>query len=87
MRISGFRLRQAEVPAQEYRHVPCEACCLVRVSVGRSDSQHEADSPFHAITKVPKILVLGGADDVDKQRRQGNPLPQFHIEAFAETNV
>ena len=30
--------------------------CLVRVSVGRSDSRHEADSPFHAITKVPRIL-------------------------------
>ena len=36
--------------------------CLVRqvtwcvVSVGRSDSRHEADSPFYAITKITKIL-------------------------------
>ena len=32
------------------------ACYLVCVSVGVSDSRHEADSPFHAITKVSRIL-------------------------------
>ena len=86
MQISGFGLRQAEVPAQDNRHVPCEACCLVRVSVGRSDSRHEADSPFHAITKVPKILVLGGADDGHKQMHRGSPSPRSHIGGFAGTN-
>ena len=56
MRRSGFGLRQAEVPTRDCRHVCCEAGCLVRVSVGRSDWRHETDSPFHAITKVPRIL-------------------------------
>ena len=28
----------------------CEACCLVRVSV------NEADSPFHAMTRIPWII-------------------------------
>ena len=52
MRISGFGLRQAEVEARVSR----QAGYLVCVSVGRSDSRHEADSPFHAITKVSMIL-------------------------------
>ena len=30
--------------------------CLTRVGVSRSDSRHEADPSFHAISKVPKIL-------------------------------
>ena len=38
------------------RHVSCEACCLVRMGVGRSNSRHEAGSPFNAITKVSRIL-------------------------------
>ena len=37
------------------KHVSCEASCLVRVSAGRGDGRHEADSPFHAITKIPGI--------------------------------
>ena len=56
MRISGFGLRQAEVQTRDRRHVPSEACCLVRVSVDRSGSCHEADSSFNAITKVSRIL-------------------------------
>ena len=32
------------------------ACCLVRVSVGRSDGCLEEDSPIHAITKIQWIL-------------------------------
>ena len=34
----------------------CEACCLVRVGVGRSGGRRKAGSSFHAITKVPRIL-------------------------------
>ena len=34
----------------------CEACCLVRVGVGGSDSSHKADLSFHGISKVPRIL-------------------------------
>ena len=56
MRISGFGLQQSEVQTRVCRHVSCEACCLVCVSVGKSDSRHEVDSPFHAITKVSRIL-------------------------------
>ena len=56
MRESGFGLRQAEVSMWDRKHVSCEACCLVRVGVGRSDSRHEAGSPFHAITQIPGIL-------------------------------
>ena len=56
MRVSGFGLRQMEVLARDCRHVSCEACCLVRVGVGRRDSRHEGDSPFQPITKVPRIL-------------------------------
>ena len=56
MRISGFGLRQAEVQTRDCRHVSWWACYLVRVDVSKSDSRHEADSPFHAITKSPGIL-------------------------------
>ena len=56
VRVSGFGLRQTEVFARNCSHVSCETCCLVRVGVGRSDSRHEADSPFYTITKVPRIL-------------------------------
>ena len=34
------------------RHVSCWTSYLVCVSVSKSDSRHEADSPFHAITEV-----------------------------------
>ena len=33
-----------------------EAVRLLRVGVGGSDSRHEADPSFHAISKVPRIL-------------------------------
>ena len=56
VRVSGFGLRQTEVFARDCRYVSCEACCLVRMAVGRSNSRHEADSPFYAITKVSRIL-------------------------------
>ena len=51
MRISGFGLRQAEV-----QYLVKHDTCMVRVSVGRSDGCHEADSPFHAIPKFSRIL-------------------------------
>ena len=42
--------------------------------------------PFHAITKIARILeVIVGVDDGHKQRRQGSPLPRFHIEGSAGT--
>ena len=55
MRVSGFGLQQTEVFARDCRYVSCEACCLVRVGAGKSDSRHEADSPFHTI-KVSRVL-------------------------------
>ena len=58
MRISGFGTRHAEVQTRDCRHVPCQAGYLVCVSIGRSDSCHEADSPFRAITKVSRILNI-----------------------------
>ena len=51
----------------------CEACCLVRVSVARGDGRHEADSPFHAITKIPRIL--------DKEKCV-NEAPRSHTGGF-----
>ena len=56
MRISGLGLRQAEVETWDCRHVPCQTRYLVCVSVGRSDSRHEADSPFHAVPRIFRIL-------------------------------
>ena len=56
MRISGFGFRQAEVQTWDCRHVSCYASYMVRVSVGRSDGCHGADSPFHAIYKISRIL-------------------------------
>ena len=56
VRISGSGLRHVEVQTRDCRHVSCQACCLVRVSVGRSDSRHETDSPFLAIPKVSRIF-------------------------------
>ena len=56
MRVSGFGLRQAEVEARDCRHASCEACCLERMGVGRSDSSLKADSSLQAVTKVPRIL-------------------------------
>ena len=41
---------------RDCKHVSSEACCLVRVGVGGSDSNHKADPSFHAITNVPRIL-------------------------------
>ena len=86
IRISGFGLRQAEVQTRDCRHVSCEACCLVRVIVGKSDSHHEAESPFHAITKLPRILdastvlMMGINNSVNE-----NPSPRFYTESFART--
>ena len=56
MRIPGLGFREAEVQTRDCRNVSSEACCLVRASVGRSDSRLEADSPFYRITKVSRIL-------------------------------
>ena len=53
---SGFGLRQTEILVRDCQHVSCEACCLVRVGAGGSDSSHTADPSFHAITKVPRIV-------------------------------
>ena len=56
MRISGFGLRQAEVETRGGGHVPCQADYLKCVGIGRNGSRHKADSPFHAIPKVSRIL-------------------------------
>ena len=56
MRLFGFGLRQAEAEARSGGHVSCQADYLTSVGVGRSDSRHEADSPFYTITKVSGIL-------------------------------
>ena len=56
VRISGFGLRQTEISVQDCRHVSSEAGCLVRVGAGGSDSRHEEDPSFHAISKVHRIL-------------------------------
>ena len=56
VRVSGFGLRQTEFFARDCRDVSCETSCLISVSVSRSGSRHKADPPFHAITKVPRIL-------------------------------
>ena len=56
MRESGFALRQTEILAGDCKHVSCYTCRLICVSVDKSDRSHKAVSPFHAITKVPRIL-------------------------------
>ena len=56
IRISGFGLRQAEVETRDCKHVSCQTGYLVRVSAGRGDSSHEANSPFHALSKVSRSL-------------------------------
>ena len=55
-RISGFELWYVEVFVRDWRHVSCETSCLIRVGKGKNDGRYEANSPFHVITKVPKIL-------------------------------
>ena len=55
-----------------------------RVSVGRSDRRHEADSPFDAITKVSRIfdastvLMVGTNIGVNEAHHQGSILEASH---------
>ena len=52
MQISGFGLRQAEVGW----HVSCQADYLIRVDMGGNGSRDKADSPFHAMPKISRVL-------------------------------
>ena len=56
MQISGFGLRQAEVETRGGGRVSCQADYLIRVDIGGNGSRDKADSPFHAIPKVSRIL-------------------------------
>ena len=48
--------------------VSCWTCYLICVSVGRSDSRHEADSPFHAIPKIPRNLCASAVLMMSKKK-------------------
>ena len=55
--------------------------CLVRVGVGKSDGRHEANPSFSCNHQnFETSRNLGDAHDGQKQKHQGSPVPQFHIE-------
>ena len=79
MRISGFGTRQVKSLILDSRYVSCQTGHLVCVSIGRSDSLHETNSPFHAITKVSRILnisavVIMGIDKSVNEAHYNDPI-------------
>ena len=56
VRVLGFGLRHTEVFARDCRHVSCEACCLVRIGVSKSDNCHKADSLLKTKSKFSRNL-------------------------------
>ena len=80
IRIPGFGLGQLEVLVRDRKYVSSKTRCLICVGVGKSDGRHKANPSIHAITKISRILETLDAYDGHKQKQQGNPVPQFHIE-------
>ena len=61
MRRSRLGSWQTKLPSWDHRHVSRQAGCLIYVSIGRNDCCHEAESPFHAISKISRILCISSA--------------------------
>ena len=56
-----------------------EACCRVRVDVGRSYGRHKANPSFHAITKIARILetlavLMMGINESVKETQHNNTI-------------